>query len=158
MMSGRTRAIVAALLIVGAVVAVFVALGGESAPAAQPTSRLGTPLWSARRAPQPLVDGVGAQRLQRALDQSFNGTGVCFLVQSDGRVLASHEATTPLIGASTQKLLVGAAALATMTPDFTYETKVNAPAPPNDGAVDRIWLVGAGDPVLATAPYAPFIQ
>src|SRR5262249_45409019 len=119
--------------------------------------RVGTPLWSARRLPQPIVDGVGAQRLQRALDQSFSGNGICFVASTNGRVIASHGATTPLIGAPTQKLLVGAAALATMTPDFSYETKVNAPAAPNNGAVDRLWLVGAGDPVLATGPYVSFI-
>ena len=158
MMSGRTRAITASVLAVGAVVALFFAFSGDAAPAREPDGRLGTPMWSARRVPQPLVDGVGAQHLQQALVQSFPGPGSCFLVQSDGHVLAANDATTPLIGASTQKLLVGAAALATMTPDFTYETKVNAPAPPDDGAVDRVWLIGSGDPVLTTAPYSAFIQ
>jgi D-alanyl-D-alanine carboxypeptidase/D-alanyl-D-alanine-endopeptidase (penicillin-binding protein 4) len=156
-MSARTRAIVAAALAIGAVVALVVAFSGESAPAANSTGRLATPLWSARRVPQPVVDAVGAQHLQRALDQSFSGSGVCFLVQADGHVLASRAADTPLIGASTQKLLVGAAALATLTPDFTYETKVVAPSAPNDGSVDKVWLVGSGDPVLSTSSYAAFI-
>src|SRR5262245_46132727 len=105
-MSGRTRAVVAMMLAIAAVVAVFVAFSGDAAPAAQASARLGTPLWSPRRVPQPLVDGVGAQHLQRALDQSFGGPGVCFVVQSGGQVLASRNADTPLIGASTQKLLV----------------------------------------------------
>jgi D-alanyl-D-alanine carboxypeptidase/D-alanyl-D-alanine-endopeptidase (penicillin-binding protein 4) len=157
-MSARTRAIVAAALALGAVVALVIAFSGESAPASTSTGRLATPLWSARRVPQPVVDAVGAQRLQRALDQSFGGSGVCFLVQADGHVLASRNADTPLIGASTQKLLVGAAALATLSPEFTYETKVVAPAAPNDGSVDKVWLVGSGDPVLSTATYAAFIQ
>ena len=83
---------------------------------------------------------------------------MCFLVQADGHVLASRNADTPLIGASTQKLLVAAAALATLTPDFTYETRVVAPSAPSDGSVDKIWLVGSGDPDLATPSYAAFIQ
>jgi D-alanyl-D-alanine carboxypeptidase/D-alanyl-D-alanine-endopeptidase (penicillin-binding protein 4) len=157
-MSGRTRAIVAAALAIGAVVALVIAFTGESAPATTSSGRLATPMWSVRRVPQPVVDVVGAQHLQRALDQSFGGANNCFLVQADGHVLASHNADTPLIGASTQKLLVGAAALATLTPDFTYETRVLAPAAPSDGSVDKVWLVGSGDPVLSTSAYAAFIQ
>src|SRR4051794_7374873 len=157
-MNGRTRAIVAAALAIGAVVVLFVAFSGESSPAVTSSARLATPLWSTRRVPQPVVDAVGAQHLQRALDQSFSGPGVCFLVQADGQVLASRNADTPLIGASTQKLLVAAASLATLTPDFTYETRVVAPAAPNAGGVDKVWLVGSGDPTLSTSPYAAFIQ
>ena len=52
----------------------------------------------------------------------------CFLVDGSGAQLASHDPDTPLIGASTQKILVAAAMLATLGPDFTYETKVVAPA------------------------------
>src|SRR3954471_22591998 len=157
-MSGRTRAIVAAALAVAAVVALVVAFTGEAAPASTSASRLATPMWSVRRVPQPVVDAVGAQHLQRALDQSFGGSGICFLVRANGHVLASHNADTPLIGASTQKLLVAAATLATLTPEFTYETKVVAPAAPNAGGVDKVWLVGSGDPTLSTSPYAAFIQ
>ncbi len=157
-MSARTRAIVAAALAIAAVIALVVAFTGESAPAPTTSGRLSTPLWSARRVPQPVVDAVGAQHLQRALDQSFSGSGVCFLVQADGHVLASRNADTPLIGASTQKLLVAAAALTTLTPDFTYETRVVAPSPPRDGSVDKIWLIGSGDPDLSTPAYAAFIQ
>src|SRR4051794_17079899 len=102
-MTARTRAIVAAALAIGAVVALFVAFTGESSPATTSNARLATPLWSMRRVPQPVVDAVGAQHLQRALDQSFNGAGVCFLVQADDHVVASRNADTPLIGASTQK-------------------------------------------------------
>jgi D-alanyl-D-alanine carboxypeptidase/D-alanyl-D-alanine-endopeptidase (penicillin-binding protein 4) len=157
-MNGRTRAFVAALLAVGAVVASFAAFRGDPSVASISSGRVTTPLWSARRAPQAVVDAVGDQHLQRALDQSFSGNGVCFLVQSGGQVLATHNPTVPLIGASTQKLLVAAAALGTMTPDFTYETKVVTTSAPSDGSVDKLYLVGSGDPVLATAPYAAFIQ
>ena len=61
---------------------------------------------------------------------------------------------TPLIGASTQKLLVAAAALSiARTGHPTYQTRAVAPAAPDDGTVDRLWLVGGGDPVLTTGDY-----
>ena len=84
------------------------------------------------------------------LDAEFHGEGTCFLVDGSGAQLASHNPDTPLIGASTQKVLVAAATLATLGPDFTYETKVVAPAAPDNGSVDQLFLVGSGDPVLAT--------
>jgi D-alanyl-D-alanine carboxypeptidase/D-alanyl-D-alanine-endopeptidase (penicillin-binding protein 4) len=158
-MNGRTRAVVAALLAVAAVVAAVAAFRADpGAASVGGRGHVTTPLWSARRVPQPVVDAVGDQHLQRALDQAFPGTGVCFLVQSGGHVVAQHNPTTPLMGASTQKLLVAAAALATLTPDFTYETRVLAPAAPAGGSVDKLWLVGAGDPVLATSAYTTFLQ
>jgi D-alanyl-D-alanine carboxypeptidase/D-alanyl-D-alanine-endopeptidase (penicillin-binding protein 4) len=157
-MNGRTRAVVAALLAVSALVTAIAAFRADPSAASVGRGHVTTPLWSARRLPQPVVDAVGEQRLQRALDQAFPGGGVCFLVQSGGHVVAQHNPTTPLMGASTQKLLVAAAALSTLTPDFAYETKVLAPAAPAGGSVDKLWLVGAGDPVLATSAYTAFLQ
>jgi D-alanyl-D-alanine carboxypeptidase/D-alanyl-D-alanine-endopeptidase (penicillin-binding protein 4) len=157
-MSGRTRAIVAAALAVAAVIALVFAFTGDPAPAASDAGSIGTPLWSARRVPEPIVSLVGAQNLQHTLDQSFTGDGVCFTVQADGETVASHDADTPLIGASTQKLLVGAAALSILGPDFTYVTKVTAPAAPSNGSVDHITLVGAGDPGLVTSAYASYLS
>jgi D-alanyl-D-alanine carboxypeptidase/D-alanyl-D-alanine-endopeptidase (penicillin-binding protein 4) len=157
-MSGRTRGIVAALLATAAIVVLVVAFTGDPAPAASASGRVTTPLWSARRVPEPIAGVVGAQHLQQSLDQSFAGDGVCFTVQADGQVVASHDGDAPLIGASTQKLLVGAVALAILGPDFTYVTKVTAPAAPSSGTVDHINLVGSGDPGLVTAPYASYLQ
>ncbi len=151
--------IMAAVFAIGAVVAVvFAFAGGNEASSATPSAAAVTPLWSARRFPQPLVDAVGAQRLQRVLDSEIGGDGTCFLVDGSGAELASHNADTPLIGASTQKVLVAATMLSTFGPDFTYETKVMAPAAPADGSVDRLWFVGSGDPVLATNDYRDFLQ
>ena len=48
--------------------------------------------------------------------------------------------------------------LATLGPDFTYETKVVAPAAPDNGSVDQLFLVGSGDPVLATNEYNDYLQ
>ena len=42
--------------------------------------------------------------------------------------------------------------------DTTFQTHAVAPGPVRDGAVDQLWLVGGGDPVLATANYTAFVQ
>lgn len=161
MTAANRRRIVAAVLAVAAVVALFLAFsdddtGAASSSAAAPATV--TPLWSVRRVPEPVAEAVGAQHLQTALDTAAPGDGTCFVVRAGNRVLAAHDPDTPLIGASTQKVFVAAAALTTLGPDFTYQTKVMAPAAPADGSVDRLYLVGAGDPVLATNDYASFLQ
>ncbi len=115
-------------------------------------ARLETALWSPRRVPQPLVDAVGAQRLQAALDDAVNVGGVdsCFVVTEGGAPLATHGTDRALIPASTQKLLTATAAIAVLGPDATLDTKVVAAQAPQDGTVDRLFLVGGGDPLLMT--------
>jgi serine-type D-Ala-D-Ala carboxypeptidase/endopeptidase (penicillin-binding protein 4) len=158
--STTARRTVAAVLVLAAVVALFFAFAGDdsNAGSSAATTAATTPMWSVRRVPEPVVDAVGAQHLQAALDAAAPGAGTCFVVNTGAHTIAAHNADTPLIGASTQKLLVAAAALSILGPDFAYQTRVVAPAAPADGAVDRIWLVGAGDPVLTTGDYASFLQ
>ena len=159
-MTGRTRAIVAAVLVAAAVVALVVAFSGREsssgAATAEPTG--GTPLWSVRRVPQAVVEAVGSQHLQAALDAGAGGAGSCFVVAEGGNVVASHEADTPIVGASTQKVLVAAAALDALGPDFTYVTKAVAPGGVHGGTVDTLHLVGSGDPVLTTGDYAAVLE
>ncbi|MGH9036417.1 MAG: D-alanyl-D-alanine carboxypeptidase, partial [Acidimicrobiia bacterium] len=63
----------------------------------------------------------------------------------------------PFVPASSQKLMVGTALLTRLGSDFRFETKVVAPAPPGgDGRLDDAWLVGAGDPFLATPDYIAY--
>ncbi len=153
-MSTRTRAVVAGVLVVAAVIALVVAFsGGGSSSSATPGASVGTPLWSVRRVPQAVVEAVGAQHLQAALDGNAGG-GSCFVVKEGDHVVASHEGDTPIVGASTQKLLVAAAALDALGPDFAYVTRAVAPGGVHDGAVDQLFVVGAGDPVLTTDDYA----
>ncbi|HEX9504490.1 MAG TPA: D-alanyl-D-alanine carboxypeptidase/D-alanyl-D-alanine-endopeptidase [Acidimicrobiia bacterium] len=157
-----TRRITAGTLVLGAILTLALAFSGDGGPTAgAPTTSatpIATPMWSARRVPQPIVDAVGAQHLQAALDASVPADGTCFLLATGSSTLAVHNPDVPLIGASTQKILVAAAALATLGRDFTYQTRAVAPAAPVGGSVERLWLVGAGDPVLATADYAAFVQ
>jgi len=159
--STATRRVLAALLVVAAAVVTFVAFsGGDSGagPATTSAPAAATPLWSVRRVPEPVADAVGEQHLQAALDAAAPGTGTCFVVQVGNHTVAAHQGDVPLIGASTQKLLVAAAALEILGPDSTFQTRVVAPAAPADGTVDRVWLVGGGDPVLSTGDYVSFLQ
>jgi len=157
----RGRALVAGALVFAAIVALVVAFtSGDSGSDAQATTSAGvaTPLWSVRRVPEPVVEAVGTQHLQAALDAAAPGDGTCFVVSAGTHTLATHGADTPLIGASTQKILVAAAALSSLGPDTTFQTRVVASGPPADGTVGQVWLVGGGDPVLATGDYVGFLQ
>ena len=160
-MTATARRVIVGVLLVAAAVALFVAFSGDDSDAgssATATPPATTPMWSVRRVPEPVVDAVGTQRLQAALDRAAPGGGTCFVVTSGNHTLAAHDGDTPLIGASTQKLLVAASALSILGPDSTFQTRVVAPAAPADGSVDRVWLVGGGDPVLTTGDYASFLQ
>lgn len=120
------------------------AAGGEE-PA------LETALWSPRRVPQPIVDGVGAQRLQTALDGAIApGVDACFVIDEGGAPIATRGGDVALIPASTQKILTATAALAIIGPEMTLDTLAVAAQAPQDGTVERLFLVGGGDPVLMT--------
>lgn len=82
------------------------------------------------------------------------GTSSCLRVEDgNGRPLYQHQSSTALVPASTQKLLVAAAALTTLGPDFRFVTSVVAPSAPLAGEVPSLWLVGNGDPLLATPEF-----
>jgi D-alanyl-D-alanine carboxypeptidase/D-alanyl-D-alanine-endopeptidase (penicillin-binding protein 4) len=140
-----------AVLAVVAVVAVVVARRAPGEPAAAaPTPHLGTPLWSARRVAQPVVDAVGQARLTAALAAAAAGTSACYAVDDAAGGVVTAAADQPLIPASTQKLLTATAALARLGPDFRYETRASAPTKVQGGTLDRLFLVGAGDPLITT--------
>ncbi len=134
-----------------ALVLIFVALRGPSATADDTSAPpLGTPLWSARRVPQAVVQMVGTQRLQTGLDASVADLDACFVVTGPSGQLAASATDAPRMPASTQKLLTATAALGVLGPDFRYETKAVSAGPPKDGKVPRLWLVGSGDPGITT--------
>jgi len=96
--------------------------------------------------------------LPSRLDADLVNTDACLLVRSaDGVVAYSHNATLPLAPASTIKLLVAAAALDVVGPDYQFTTTVVAPARPFRGAVGALWLVGGGDPVLSSPEYTALL-
>ena len=156
-MSGRTRAIVAAALAVAAVVALVVAFTGEAAPASTSAGRLATPMWSVRRVPQPVVDAVGAQHLQRALDQSFGGAGSA----SSSRPTATcsrPQRRHPAHRRVDPEAARGGGDAGDAHARVHLRDEGRGAIGADNGSVDKVWLVGSGDPVLATSAYAAFIQ
>jgi D-alanyl-D-alanine carboxypeptidase/D-alanyl-D-alanine-endopeptidase (penicillin-binding protein 4) len=123
------------------------AVPAKSAKAAKPTTTIPT----TTTAPPTLVN---------RLDAVVAGTNSCLLVTDggNGAVRYSHQADVPLTPASTQKLLVAAAALDRLGPTYRFTTTVVARRRPVGGEVDDLWLVGGGDPLLTSADYAAFLQ
>ena len=119
------------------------------------SSTLPTPMWSLRRVPHPIIERINQQRYESVLDPYMTHYGQsCFVVSRGGTVIAAHDPDVSLLPASTQKLMTAVTALKVLGPDFRYVTTAVAPAPPVNGVVDRLWVVGVGDPVLVTQPFA----
>lgn len=129
---------------------------GGTAPGADPAA--GPPPAAApdeagaigTRAPVP--DRLAGLVADPALVDSAVGVSVR---QPDGTPVFEHRAEAPLLPASTQKLVVAAAAMAALGPDFRYETSLHATSAPEPGGVlhGDLVLVGSGDPALGTPLY-----
>jgi D-alanyl-D-alanine carboxypeptidase/D-alanyl-D-alanine-endopeptidase (penicillin-binding protein 4) len=155
-----TRRILVGLLLAGAVICGALALttGDDTADAGVQPAAVTTALWSPRRLPEPFVEAVGSTRLQRDLDAAFTSGDGCFDVLTGAGTVASHQADRPYIGASTQKLLTGAAALAVLGADATLTTRVLATGDPATGRAEKLVLVGGGDPLLSTAEFRAVLE
>jgi len=149
-----------ALALAGLAVGVVAAFGR---PPADPTTgpspgrrAAATPLLSPRRAPGPVVDGAGTQRLDSELAAvtSRVGDGSCYLVAPEAPgagPLVGRRGDVALVPASTLKLATATAALDVLGPEARLTTRVVADAAPDaGGSVSRLFLVGGGDPLLAT--------
>ncbi len=151
------------LFLVGALIAGLLALRAESdadrgpAPAAGPPDALViTPVLSARRVPQLLVADTADDELAADLESvvAASAPDTCLVVERAGQRIFEHNPQTPLVPASAQKVVTAAAALEHLGPDFTFTTSLASSAVITDGRLDGdLWLVGGGDPVLATADY-----
>jgi serine-type D-Ala-D-Ala carboxypeptidase/endopeptidase (penicillin-binding protein 4) len=79
----------------------------------------------------------------------------CVMVSKGGQVLYERAPDMPLIPASTLKLATASAVLRRMDAHQRLRTSVMTAADPVDGRIaGDLWLVGGGDPVLGTAPWA----
>jgi len=87
------------------------------------------------------------------LDAALGGRAGCAAVEVPGSPPVTIGAGSGLAPASAQKLLVAAAALATLGPDHRFVTEVVASQPVVHGVAPHLWLVGSGDPMLATDAY-----
>ncbi|MFN2607389.1 MAG: D-alanyl-D-alanine carboxypeptidase/D-alanyl-D-alanine-endopeptidase [Acidimicrobiales bacterium] len=150
-----------AVVAVGAVLLGVVRVPAPAGAAAPPLPVPTTPVLSLRRAPAFVVEAVADRRLatalQRIVDQPGGPPGqTCLSVSDpDGTTAFTSNATSPLIPASTMKLETATAALARLGPASHLTTQVKAAAPPAGGTVaGDLYLVGGGDPLLATADFA----
>jgi len=142
----RQRAAAATLAVLG-VAAITLALRPDGDTDATSTrARLVTPLLSARRAPGPVADAIGAARLTERLGSIGAGLDACTVVEDSGGRRVSDRATEPLIPASTLKLLTAAAAVDLLGPDARFTTRVVADGAP--ASARSLTVVGGGDPVL----------
>jgi D-alanyl-D-alanine carboxypeptidase/D-alanyl-D-alanine-endopeptidase (penicillin-binding protein 4) len=116
---------------------------------------------SAVARPAPVTTPVATDpvaRLTARLEAALGGVRSCLVVRDGSTPAYVRAGDLALAPASTQKLLVAVAALDRLGPDYRFETTVVAPAPPAaDGSVDALWLVGSGDPLLATPEYAAYL-
>jgi D-alanyl-D-alanine carboxypeptidase/D-alanyl-D-alanine-endopeptidase (penicillin-binding protein 4) len=157
--------VIATVLLVGGALCVGSALRAGAADDDPPANRgpsrpiaVATPLWSPRRLPGIFDDLVTTRRLQTSVDTEFAPWDACVAVDdAGGRALARHAADLPLAPASTQKLLTGAAALAVLGADHRFVTRaVTAGGAAIDASgtlTGDLYVVGGGDPVLATAAF-----
>jgi D-alanyl-D-alanine carboxypeptidase/D-alanyl-D-alanine-endopeptidase (penicillin-binding protein 4) len=160
-MSARLLAALFAVLAVASGTIAVLDLRSEPTGAAD-TAEVSTPVFSLRRVPGAVARTVAGGRLRAQLDRVLSQPDLgqarehsCLAVRDpDGHLVYERLVETPLIPASTTKLLTAAVALEKLGPDARYTTAVRAAEPPRDGSVGDLWLVGSGDPLLATADYA----
>lgn len=131
----------------------------ELAPLPEPTpsaTTTPTPSPSSTPIPEPAPSPLGERLAVLLADPELEGSAIGFAVLDDeGTVRFARAADAPLLPASTQKLTVAAAAVATLGPEFRYVTAATATAPPGpDGVLQGdLVLLGSGDPALATPTY-----
>jgi D-alanyl-D-alanine carboxypeptidase/D-alanyl-D-alanine-endopeptidase (penicillin-binding protein 4) len=125
---------------------------------------MATPLMSVRRAPGVLSRLVNVSDLQSKLQPLLDAVDDdrCFALAIDGEPVVAKNETVPLAPASNLKIITAAVALEVLGPGYTYSTKVVGTLGA-DGVVDGdLYLVGGGDPVLASqwwnglTKYPPF--
>ncbi len=152
---------------------VLVLLTGSSAAVAlrpqkadgrdEATAPLRVPVLSARRVPGVVSSLVSDTRLRTDLEVTLANPALgagrdrsCLVVHQAGRRVFAHRPSERLVPASTMKVLTANAVLNKLGPDESFATEVKTTSPVGPGGVvtGPLWLVGGGDPVLATADYA----
>lgn len=94
-----------------------------------------------------------------ALANADDGQIAVLVVDRYGRELVAHEPDTPVLPASTLKVVTAAAVLTTLGASGRLTTRVETTAPIDaSGTIEGdLVLVGGGDPVLATAEYGRWV-
>jgi len=122
---------------------------------------LATPVLSARRVPELLRSRIADSRIRQAIEPLLATVpaGSCIVVANAGRTVVEVNGDTPMVPASTQKLLTAVAVLGTFDSEQRLDTVLLAAAPPRDGVVEGdVYLVGGGDPLLTTPGYQQALE
>ncbi len=127
------------------------ACGGGEQPG--PTAARAAAITSAHRAAAPAWTPAEIASVQRKLrgllGASALATSGIAIVAADAQPLFLRRDRVPFVPASTFKLLVAAAALETLGPEYRFETTLEALDGPHDGTIaGDVYLVGNGDPTL----------
>ncbi len=152
--SVATVLLVAGLATIGTTLRTASGAAPAAASSASGTATSPTPLLSPRRLPVLFDDLVASHALQAAVDAAFTPDNACIAVDGAAGALARHDAGLPLAPASTQKLLTATAALAVLGPDHRFTTRAVTTAAVTGGELDGdLYIVGGGDPMLATSAF-----
>lgn len=149
----RLTTLLSATALAGALVAGWPASGTAASSPTAGAAPAGTPVLSPRRVPAVLAKAVGDARLTSSLDAALGDPALgaardqsCLVVESGGATLYERRPDLALLPASNLKLLTAAAVLSELGPDTTLQTDVRMSG-------GDLWLVGGGDPLLATGDY-----
>ena len=168
-LGGMFRVFVPLVLLAVAVATLLVSNRlAEDPPPAGPrgVAAADVPLLSARRLPTVGTSTAPAPPEPRevTLERDLTALAVhspaqsCIVVRQAGEELFAKDADEPLIPASLQKLATAQGAISALGPDHFYRTMAIADAPLVDGVLPNdLYLVGGGDPLLATPDYAALL-
>lgn len=112
-----------------------------------------TPVLSPRRLPMWLLEPGGDEALRLGLQPVIDQVPVdtCLTVSDQGRPILEHNPDLPVVPASNLKTVTAWVAMDVLGGDYTFRTSAVAEGAPADGVIDgNLWVVGGGDPVLAT--------
>ncbi len=123
----------------------------ETVLAPTPLPALSTNLLSFRRSAGELSRRLNLAAFETAVIPFLEQVNErsCAAVSLDGRLVGARNPGAVVLPASNQKILVAAAALDVLGPDFTYTTRVVGAQPAGGVVAGDVYLVGGGDPLLS---------
>jgi D-alanyl-D-alanine carboxypeptidase/D-alanyl-D-alanine-endopeptidase (penicillin-binding protein 4) len=145
------------MLAVLAVVAAVVAAWPSPRHGAGSRPALAAPVLDAARVPAFVSQTAANVRLGQRLDNVLAGRAQSCLAVDDSRgpTVYRQRPDLSLLPASNLKLLTATAVLARIPESERLQTEARAVRPPVGGVVNGdLWVVGAGDPLLATADFS----
>ncbi|HEX5902655.1 MAG TPA: D-alanyl-D-alanine carboxypeptidase [Actinomycetota bacterium] len=89
-----------------------------------------------------------------AIDDAIGGRAVSVAVGEEDAYLYRHGADVRRTPASNTKLLLSMAMFDTLGPAFRMRTIAAAPGISEDGVVERLWILGRGDPIIGRGKLA----